>query len=142
MGDQLDTTGTGEFVGPPAPNQSNDGSGKTLYQATADMVNQGTEQAVEWLIGKEDDPNDKGKIGELFNPEGSDKARADWTKRHGERYKEFFKGTFMSHSYPQEILSASQPNAIAFYIMVRQSSTAANNDVRGTGSRSFSFGGL
>jgi len=138
-GQQLDEQGTGtETV---TDTNSDAVEGQTLFDAATDIIDRGTERAVEILIGKADDPNDKGKIGELFNPEGSDKARAEWTKRHGERYKDYFKGTFVSHSYPQEILSASQPNAIAFYIMVRKSSTAANNDVRGTGSKSFSFGG-
>ena len=142
QGTQTDEVGTGDdktVVG--GPNNTGDTQSETLFQAGFKKINEWTEAGVEALIGKENDPNDKGKIGELFNPAGSDKARADWTKRHGDRYKEFFKGTFTSHAYPQEILSASQPNAVAFYIMVRQSSTAANNDLRGTGSRSFSYGG-
>jgi hypothetical protein len=135
-GTELDNVGTGETSTP-----ANADDSQTLIEFATEKIDEATERGVEWLIGKEDDPNDKGKIGELFNPEGSNKARADWTKRHGDRYKDFFRGTFNSHAYPQEILSASQPNAVAFYIMVRQSSTAANNDVRGTGSRSFSYGG-
>lgn len=135
---QLNEQGTGQEGQNTDDTNSDAVEGQKVYEAVGEFVQETITDATEFLFGKDDDPLDKGWVGSL---ESSEKkaAHSAWHARNSKNYSNYFKNSFQSHHYPQEILSASQPNAVAFYIMVRRNSLAARKDVRGTNDISFQF---